>query len=111
MGDVDKWEERAKLFDERLPQLAKALRSKTLQDSCADISMYGWILSTSAVPRTTEDVLVTNGIDVWIGNYDELREQDGGKWIVFYKGDPPPENTKIVAWIYKPYVPAELRLK
>lgn len=110
MDRKEKFENWAKTWEDKLPNLAKALRSEDLQKSCSDLEEYdGWIRCTTSVPKDCEDVLVTNGKLVWVGDYNsKRREQDGGKWAVVYNGSSPFESTDIIAWTYMPSVPPEL---
>lgn len=103
MENKDKWEQRAKMWDERLPNLAKALRSEDLQKSCSDIDeFWGWIRDSTSKPKKDERVLVTNGKNVWIG------EHDGKEWSVVFDGAPPFDSTQIIAWMFMPSIPDEL---
>lgn len=110
MDRKEKFENWAKKWEEKLPNLAKALRSEDLQKSCADLEMYdGLIRCTTSVPKDDENVLVTDGKQTWIGDYNSKRlEQDGGKWAVVYDGAPPFDSTEIIAWTYMPSVPPDL---
>jgi hypothetical protein len=110
MDRKEKFESWAKKWDEKMPNFAKALRSQDLQNTCADIETYfGWIRCATSVPPDDEDVLVTDGKKVWIGDYNsKRRERDGGKWALVYNGAPPFDSTKIIAWQFMPDVPPEL---
>lgn len=105
--EADKWEERAKKFDTLCPNLAKALRSQNLQQSCADIEKYGWIRA-SLPPKDGEQVLVTDGKEVWIGDYNSSYRNPKERWALVYDGAPPFNSTEIIAWTYMPHVPPEL---
>jgi hypothetical protein len=110
MERKEKFEQWAKEWEGKLPNLAKALRNEDLQKSIADIETFdGWIKCTTSVPPDDEDVLVTDGKEVWIGDYNsKRRERDGGKWAVVYNGAPPFDSTNIIAWMFKPSIPPEL---
>lgn len=112
LAKVDKWEERAKKFDDKLPELAKALRSSNLQNSCADIDTYdGWIRCKTDLPKKGEEVLVTNGKDVWMGSICHTERRGAmpfKEWSLVYDGSPPFSSTEVIAWMFKPYVPPEL---
>lgn len=43
MIDKNKWENWARQWDEKLPNLAKALRSETLQKGCLEIDQLVWM--------------------------------------------------------------------
>ena len=52
MTDEEKWEASAKKFDDKLPDLAKALRSPELQKTIKDIhEYYGWIRCYQSTKR------------------------------------------------------------
>jgi hypothetical protein len=104
------WEDRAKWAEEMgVPNLASALRNKALQDTCKDITDYsGWIRVQTEKPTDAEDVLITDGTKVWIGNYISKRSEID-KWAVVYDGDPPFKSHQIIAWQYMPYIPSELK--
>jgi uncharacterized protein YukE len=105
----DKFEGWAKKWESKVPNLAKALRSDDLQNSTADIEMFdGWIKVSTSTPKDDENVLVTDGKDVWIGDYNSKRHPRDGKWAVVYNGAPPFDSTKIIAWTFFPSVPPEL---
>jgi hypothetical protein len=108
----DKFESWAKQWDDKVPNLAKALRSEDLQKSCADIEdLCGWIRCTTSLPKDDENVLVTDGKSVWIGDYNSKRNPRDGKWAVVYNGAPPFESTEIIAWTFMPSIPTELTSK
>lgn len=110
MDRKEKFEQWAKNWEEKVPNLAKALRSNDLQNACADIEKYdGWIRCTTSVPKDDENVLVTNGIDVWIGDYNSKRRERDGKWALVWNGAPPFDSREIIAWQFMPSVPPELR--
>ena len=67
--------------------------------------MDNWI-EVKRPPSHGGDVLVTNGADVWIGDYDyRRREIDGGKWAVVWNGAPPFDSTDITHWQELPNPP------
>jgi hypothetical protein len=43
MIDKNKWENLARQWDDKLPNLAKALRSETLQKGCLEIDQLVWM--------------------------------------------------------------------
>lgn len=105
----DKFESWAKEWENKLPNLAKALRSEDLQNSTADIERFdGWIRCTTSLPKDDENVLVTDGKEVWIGDYNSKRNPRYGKWAIVYNGAPPFDSTEIIAWTFFPSVPPEL---
>lgn len=101
-----KYEGWAKQWDDKLPNLAAALRSKDLQDSCSDIEYFdGWILSKTSKPPINEDVLVTDGTNmktVWMGYWN------GKEWSLVYNGATPFEGDNVKAWTFMPSIPPEL---
>lgn len=110
--NTDKWEERVKQWDDRLPNLAKALRSEDLQKSCADIDQFdGWIRCISSLPKKGEPVLVTDGKSVWMGEICHTERRGAmpfKEWSLVYDGAPPFKSTEVIAWMFMPYVPKEL---
>jgi hypothetical protein len=109
MERKEKFESWTKKWEEKMPNLAKALRSEDLQNSCADIEKYdGWVRCTTSVPKDDEDVLVTDGKKVWIGDYNSRRREQDGKWALVYNGAPPFDSTEVIAWQFMPSVPPEL---
>lgn len=109
MNNKEKFESWAKEWESKLPNLAKALRGEDLQKSCADIEAYdGWIRCITSVPKDDEDVLVTDGKSVWVGDYNSKRDVRHGKWAVMYNGAPPFDSTEIIAWRFMPSIPPEL---
>lgn len=108
----DKFESWAKQWEDKVPNLAKALRSEDLQNVTADIEQFdGWIRCATSLPKDDENVLVTDGKDVWIGDYNSKRNPRDGKWAVVYNGAPPFDSTEIIAWMFFPSVPPELTEK
>lgn len=108
----DKFESWAKEWENKLPNLAKALRSEDLQKSTDDIEKFdGWIRCTTSLPKDDESVLVTDGREVWIGDYNSKRHPRDGKWAVVYNGASPFDSTEIIAWTFFPSVPPELNPK
>jgi hypothetical protein len=106
----DKFESWAKKWEDKVPNLAKALRNEDLQNATADIEQFdGWIRCTTSLPKDDENVLVTDGKEVWIGDYNSKRNPRDGKWAVVYNGAPPFDSTEIIAWTYFPSVPPELK--
>jgi len=107
----EKFEKWAKEWDEKIPNLSKALRSEDLQNSISDMEEFeGWIRCTTSNPRDEENVLVTNGKEVWIGDFSSKRDKRYGQWAVIYNGAPPFDSTEIIAWTYLPSIPPELQL-
>ena len=105
----DKFDGWAKKFESDVPNLAKALRSIDLQNSTADIEEFdGWIRVGTSLPKDNENVLVTDGNEVWVGDYNSKRDQRYGKWAVVYNGSSPFDSTEIIAWMFMPSIPAEL---
>jgi hypothetical protein len=49
-------------------------------------------------------LLVTNGIEVWIGDYDP-RPKPKERWGVVYNGAPPFDSTEITHWMPMPPAP------
>lgn len=101
----EKWEQRAKQWDERLPNLAKALRNKNLQAACDDLNRYGWIMCASDLPKEHETVLVTDGKEVWLGDYNANRSARDGKWALVYDGCVRFDSRNIIAWTFMPTPP------
>lgn len=102
---MNRFEELAKECQDKLPNLAKALRSEDLQKTCNDIKMFdGWIRTKTSLPTDNYDVLVTDGKDVWVGDYNSKRSERDGKWAVLYNGAPPFDSTDIIAWTFMPTV-------
>lgn len=109
MEQDNKFEKWAKYWDNKLPNLSAALRSESLQKVCNDIETYdGWIRVSSGPPPDGEDVLVTDGKAVWIGDYSSKRKPSD-PWSIVYNGAPPFDSTDIIAWCFKPHVPETLR--
>lgn len=105
----DKWEKLAKLAEEYgIQNLADAARSSDVQESCRDITDYdGWIRCITSSPPDNELVMVTDGKEVWMGDYLSKRKPND-RWSLVYNGAPPFDSTEIIAWQYKPSVPPEL---
>jgi len=101
-NDKDKWEERAKHWDNKLPALAAALRSDNVQAICADIEKYGWIRCVTDNPANHDAVQVTDGKNTWIGFYHPV----GKKWTVIM--DAPFDAKDVIAWTYMLSVPDDL---
>lgn len=55
-----------------------------------------WIDAKSKKPARDKYVLVTNGTDVWLGDWS------GKSWGVVYNGAPPFEATDIKKWMLLP---------
>lgn len=109
MDRKEKFEQWAKQWESKYPNFSKALRSKNLQNSCADIEQFdGWIRCITSTPPDDENVLVTNGREVWMGEYNSKRRELAGKWALVYNGAPPFEGTEVIAWQFMPSVPPEL---
>ena len=106
---AERREELAKLAEEKgIPNLATVLRDEKVQKVCDDITVYeGWIRISTDIPDNTDDVLITNGKSVWIGNYNSNRNSED-KWAVVYDGDPPFKSHNIIAWKYMPHIPSKL---
>lgn len=101
----ERYEQEAKKYENIMPNLSKALRSADLQNSCADIEMFdGWVRCKTSLPDDGEDVLVTDGREVWIGDYNSKRSARDGKWGLVYNGSTPFDSTGIIAWMFKPTV-------
>lgn len=109
----EKFEKMAKEWDEKLPNLAKALRTKDLQNYCNDVDEFdGWIRVQSSKPEIDEMVLVTDGKDVWMGTLNLMNRPFGSiihEWSVVYDGNPPFRSTQIIAWMPKPSIPPNLK--
>ena len=59
------------------------------------------------VPYPGIDVLVTDGKEVWIGDYSPLRNKRDGYWAVVYDGAPPFDSTEITHWMHFPEPPKQ----
>jgi len=84
-----------------LPNLVSALQSEDLQKQIDDIKNLGWIRCATGLPEVGEQVLVTNGKDVWLGEVGHYGQRSK-RWSVVYDGAPLVQDHEIVAWIYKP---------
>lgn len=56
-------------------------------------------------PPDNLDVLVSDGKEVWIGDYNRNRSERDGKWAIVYNGAPPFDSTEIIMWKFKPSLP------
>lgn len=99
-------EELAQLAESKgIPNLAKALRSEDLAKTIKDIQDFdGWIRVATSLPTNRDMVLVTNGKDVWMGDYSPK----ANVWFVVYDGAPTVNVNEIIAWMYMPSIPPEL---
>jgi hypothetical protein len=108
MDRSEKYEAWAKKYEDTLPNLAAAFRSKSLQDTVGDIEKYdGWVRCTTGFPPDGENVLVTDGKAVWMGDYDS-KSRSKDKWGVVFDGAPPFGSESIIAWQFLPTVLPEL---
>lgn len=62
-----------------------------------------WMLVTYGLPVKHQEVIITDGENVWLGHTGNKNE-----WYVLYDGDPAVKSENIVAWKLKPTIPDEL---
>lgn len=68
--------------------------------------LEGWkYCNINQFPPDGLDVLVSDGKEVWIGDYNRKRSDRDGKWAVVYNGAPPFSSTEIIMWKFKPKLP------
>lgn len=102
----NKREELAKLAEEKgIHNLAAVLRDPENHKIWDDSIKYdGWVRCTTATPPEQLQVLVTDGKEVWMGYYNANME-----WSVVYDGAPLVNGEDVIAWNYKPSIPAALK--
>lgn len=68
-----------------------------------------WISIKEKLPLNGDSyLLVTNGRDVWLGDFDprpHVRQNE--KWGVVYNGAPPFDSTEITHWMPLPPLPTK----
>lgn len=62
-----------------------------------------WINQKKSKPSHSNNVLVTDQINVWIGDYSHNRERRQGGWAVVYDGAPSVNSEDITHWMELPH--------
>lgn len=61
-----------------------------------------WINQKKQKPSHSNNVLVTDQINVWIGDYSHSRQRGQGGWAVVYDGAPAVNSEDITHWMELP---------